>query len=188
MSQQELLSRVIGVLDGAGIDYMMTGSLVSSLQGNPRATHDIDLVVALTLTGATAIIGEFPPPRYYLDELSVRQAIARRDMFNLLDADTGDKVDFWLLTDDEFDQNRFARKVVENVKGLQIKMSRPEDTILMKLKWSAQSGGSEKQFQDVRSVYELQFSSLDQTYLDAWAEKLGVSELLARVRQQAKPL
>lgn len=162
--------------------------MVSSLQGNPRATHDIDLVVALTLAGASSIIAAFPPPRYYLDELSVRQAIARRDMFNLLDADTGDKVDFWLLTDDEFDQNRFARKVVENVRGLQIKMSRPEDTILMKLKWSAQSGGSEKQFHDVRSVYELQFSGLDQTYLDAWAKKLGVTEMLTRVRQQAKPL
>jgi len=43
MSQQELLAKVVGTLDGAGIDYMTTGSIVSSLQGEPRATHDVDM-------------------------------------------------------------------------------------------------------------------------------------------------
>ena len=45
MSQQELLRKVIRVLDGAGIEYMVTGSIASSLQGEPRTTHDVDLVV-----------------------------------------------------------------------------------------------------------------------------------------------
>ena len=47
MSQQELLKLVIARLHEAGIEYMLTGSLASSLQGEPRATHDIDLVVAI---------------------------------------------------------------------------------------------------------------------------------------------
>jgi len=47
MSQQELLKLVIARLDEAGIEYMLTGSLASSLQGEPRATHDIDLVIAI---------------------------------------------------------------------------------------------------------------------------------------------
>ena len=42
MPQQELLKLVIARLDEAGIEYMLTGSLASSLQGEPRATHDID--------------------------------------------------------------------------------------------------------------------------------------------------
>ena len=188
MSQQELLNRVVGVLKRSAIDYMLTGSLVSSLQGDPRATHDIDLVVELSVGAVQPLLAEFPPPRYYLDEHSVSQAIARRDMFNLLDADTGDKVDFWLLTDDAFDQSRFARKIVENVNGVPIKVSAPEDTILMKLRWSAQSGGSEKQFGDARSVYELQFPNLDQAYLDLWSKRLGVFDALMRMRNEADPL
>ena len=32
MSQQELLGKVIRVLDDAGIEYMLSGSLASSLQ------------------------------------------------------------------------------------------------------------------------------------------------------------
>lgn len=50
MSQQELLSKVIQVLEDVGIDYMLTGSLVSSLQGEPRYTNDIDIVVSIRNT------------------------------------------------------------------------------------------------------------------------------------------
>ena len=52
MLQPELLiKRVIQVLEDAGIEYMVTGSVASSLQGEPRSTHDIDLVVALQKPG-----------------------------------------------------------------------------------------------------------------------------------------
>ena len=44
MSQQELLRKVIEILDGTGIQYMLTGSVALSLQGEPRSTHDIDMV------------------------------------------------------------------------------------------------------------------------------------------------
>ena len=188
MSQQELLKRAVGALERAGVDYMLTGSLVSSLQGNPRATHDIDLVVSMAEMHTSLLVEEFPPPRYYLDELSMRRAIAHRDMFKLLDADTGNKVDFWLLTDDEFDRTRFGRKAVESLDGTPIKVSTPEDTILMKLRWSQQSGGSEKQFQDARGVYELQSRNLDQAYLELWSERIGVLEDFQRLRREAKPL
>jgi len=40
MSQQELLKTVIQVLDRVGIPYMLTGSIVSSLQGEPRSTQE----------------------------------------------------------------------------------------------------------------------------------------------------
>jgi len=45
VSEQSLLKRVVEALEVAGVGYMLTGSLASSLQGEPRATHDIDLVV-----------------------------------------------------------------------------------------------------------------------------------------------
>lgn len=189
MSQQELLRQVVLTLEGAGCDYMLTGSYASSFQGEPRSTHDIDLVVALTPAGTTALLKAFPSPRYYLDEFMVRDAMVRHDMFNLLDADTGDKVDFWMLrVDDEFDQSRFARKVRETLDGLSVKMSTAEDTILMKLKWAVDCGGSQKQFGDAVGIYELQAARIDHAYLDLWAERLGISEELARLRREAEPL
>lgn len=166
---------------------MLTGSYASSLQGEPRLTHDIDLVVSITPLGVSALLAAFPPPDYYLDRGAIADAIAQKSQFNLLDATGGDKVDFWILTNEPFDQSRFPRRYVEKFEDQQIYVSTPEDTILMKLKWAEMSGGSEKQFRDAKSVYELQFPTLDLTYLEKWAHALGLDESWARIKQEAQP-
>ena len=186
MSQQALLKHIVEALDGAGIPYMLTGSLVSSLQGEPRATHDIDLVVDIA-TGAVARVTQaLSAPEVYLDEHAVGDATRRRTMFNLIESSSGDTADFWLLTDDPFDRERFSRRRRIEALGLELIVSAPEDTILMKLRWSAQAGGSEKQFGDALGVYGLQSDALDEAYLDGWAETLGVSAALAEIRRQTR--
>lgn len=178
-------------MEAAGIDYMVSGSIASSLQGEPRATHDIDIVVAIR-TPASDVAAQlktaFPEPDFYLDEGAVIDAIASRGMFNLIDTREGDKVDFWLLTDDAFDLARFDRRYIEVFQGTRLPVSRPEDTILMKLRWAALLGGSEKQFTDALRVYEVQHGRLDEPYLDHWSENLGVKAALTRLRAEARPI
>ena len=70
--------------------------------------------------------------------------------------------------------------------GLELSVSTPEDTILMKLRCSAQAGGSEKHLGDALRVYELQAGSLDEGYLDEWAVRLEVTAALAAIRGQAR--
>lgn len=188
MSQQELLKRVVTALDAAGIDYMVTGSIASSLQGEPRATHDLDVVVQISPEQLPDLIRAFPRAEFYIDEAAARSAIQSRGMFNLLEITEGDKVDFWLLTDEPFDRSRFARKYAENVFGIRLKVSRPEDTILQKLKWMAHSGGSERAFIDAVRVYEVQHGQLDNEYIEKWALQLGVSELWQRLQAEAEPI
>lgn len=186
MSQSELLKKVVAFLEATGTPYMLTGSYASSLQGEPRLTHDIDLVVAITPSAARSLSLDFPAPDYYLDHNAVAEAIARKSQFNLLDNRSGDKVDFWMLSDEPFDQSRFARRYVEEFEGQRLHVSRPEDTILMKLRWAELSGGSEKQFGDARSVYELQQDTLDRPYMEEWAKTLGVATLWERLKDEAK--
>ncbi|BCV23002.1 hypothetical protein [Moorella sp. Hama-1] len=186
MSQQELLKRVITALENTGIQYMLTGSLVSSLQGEPRLTHDIDIVVAVPREAIKRLLAAFPPPDYYLDERSILAAIEENSMFNLIDTTTGDKVDFWILTDQPFDRSRFSRRVTDYFLSQQIVVSRPEDTILAKLRWAKLAGGSEKQLTDALRVYEVQFTNLDMEYLESWAEKLGIESLLAEVKSRSR--
>jgi hypothetical protein len=191
MSQPELLKRVVERLAEARFEYMLTGSIVSSLQGEPRATHDIDIVIDIPGPAADAVRtlrATFPEPEYYLDEEAACSAITERAMFNMIETREGDKVDFWLLTDDPFDRSRFDRRRTEEFEGTRLPVSRPEDTILMKLKWAAASGGSERQFRDALRVYEVQHAGLDEAHLDAWAARLGVTALLARLRAEAVPI
>ncbi|MCI2425681.1 hypothetical protein LM599_06825 [Candidatus Acetothermia bacterium] len=177
MSQQELLKKVIQVLDRAEIQYMLTGSVVSSLQGEPRSTHDIDIVVAIQNSRIHELLVGFPPPDFYLDKNSILDAINRQRMFNLIDLKGGGKVDFWILTDEPFDQSRFSRRYSEEFMGVKMQVSSPEDTILAKLRWAKLSGGSEKQSTDALRIYEVQYGQLDIDYLKAWAKKLGVESL-----------
>jgi hypothetical protein len=186
MSQQELLRKVVETLESVGIEYMITGSVVSSLQGEPRASHDIDVVVAIPGSGVSRLLASFPPPDYYLDGDSLREAIRTGAMVNLIDVKGGDKVDFWPLTDEPFDQSRFARRYPEDFAGIRMMVTRPEDTILMKLSWAKRSGGSEKQYTDALRVYEVQFLNLDQSYLDLWAKRLSVDSDLARLQKEAQ--
>lgn len=187
MPQQELLKRVVEALEAAGAEYMLVGSHASSLQGEPRLTHDIDLVVAMSPDAATKLAAAFPLPEFYLDEVAVRQAIQKRDHFNLLDNDEGDKVDFWVLKDDPYARESFERRRPATYLGLRVYVMSPEDTILSKLRWAELSGGSEKQFTDALRVYEVQFGQLDLAYIDRWSDRLNVSALWNRLRAEARP-
>ena len=178
---------VVAALDRQGVAYMLTGSFASSLQGEPRLSHDIDLVVDLPAAAIEPLVAEFPPPEFYLSRDAIRAALANRSMFNLLQTYEGDKIDFWLLTDDRFDRSRFARRRRVVVENQGIFVSSPEDTLLKKLSWAKECGGSEKQMQDAIGVFEVQFSVLDQEYLAEWIRALGIEDYWQALLARAQP-
>ena len=104
----------------------------------------------------------------------------------MIDLADGDKVDFWILTDEPFDRSRFTRKYAQSFLGLELLVSRPEDTILAKLRWAKLSGGSEKQFIDALRVYEVQYEVLDRPYLNEWAGRLELEDLWERLQKEAE--
>jgi predicted nucleotidyltransferase len=110
MSQSQLLVHTIQALEKTSGGYMLTGSLVSSMQGEPRATHDIDIVVEISPDDIDVLLAEFPSDDYCYDFDTAKQAIGVGGMFNILSIASGDKVDIWLLTDSAFDQSRFSRR------------------------------------------------------------------------------
>jgi len=184
MSQQELVKTVIEKLDSLGIPYMLTGSIVSSLQGEPRSTHDIDLIVLLRPSDIEPLLKAFPPSEFYISKTQIVQSIEKKDMFNIITLRESQKIDFWLLTDDPFDQSRFSRRYAEDFMGIKIFVSSPEDTILAKLRWAYLAGGSEKQFTDALRVFEVQYNNLDLTYLEKWVGTLHLDPLWERLKKE----
>jgi hypothetical protein len=186
MSQQELLKKVLQILDSIQVNFMITGSIASSLQGEPRSTNDMDIVIDLPQNKVSGFLAAFPLPDYCLDKESICRALKEQGAFNLIESKHGDKIDFWILTDDLFDRSRFARRVNEEFMGVRFEVSSPEDTILMKLKWAKLSGGSEKQFVDALRVYEVQYGKLDIDYIEKWVRTLAIEELWKSLTQEAE--
>ncbi len=52
--QFEFLSRVVALLDNAGIPHMLAGSMASTFHGEPRMTRDIDMVIDPTPNDSSA--------------------------------------------------------------------------------------------------------------------------------------
>jgi len=186
MPQLKLLEKVIKILSQNNIQYMMTGSIASSLQGIPRSTHDIDIIISIKKIDIEVILKAFSHKDYYISENSIASAIDNKSYFNVLDINEGDKIDFWVLTDSEFDKSRFSRKIKIRIFDFEAYVSTPEDTILQKLYWSKISGGSKKQYNDALNVFEIQYGNIDIEYMHYWSKKLDIEPLFNKIKSEAQ--
>lgn len=81
----ELLQRVTAALDANGIPYMLTGSLASSMYGVPRATNDIDIIVAPTREQLLAVVQLFQRVGLTVAPETAVVAWKARTQFNVID-------------------------------------------------------------------------------------------------------
>ncbi|MCI0572812.1 MAG: hypothetical protein L0Y66_18835 [Myxococcaceae bacterium] len=172
--------------DSLGIGYFLGGSLASSIQGEPRATNDIDFVVDLRAEQVAALEAALGPD-FDVDAESLREAARRRSSWNIFHLPSATKVDLFIKRDSDFDQSEFSRRQqVELFPGESLSVKSPEDTVLRKLLWFRQGGEtSSTQWRDIVQVLRVSGASLDRGYLQDWALRLAVDELLTRALTNA---
>lgn len=183
MTTSAALAPIVRALDQADIPHMLTGSFASSVHGTIRSTADVDLVVEIDEAGFTRLMEVLVPERYYVPIDSARAAVRQEGTFNVIDLETGWKVDLIVRRSRPFSRSEFGRRQPATVAGVDVFVTSAEDTILAKLEW-ALLGGSARQIEDVVGVLRIR-TGLDDAYLDEWAPQLGVAELLARARREA---
>lgn len=178
-----MLAALAKILEQNQKSYFVTGGFAVSVWGRPRATFDIDIVMVIDekdirlVAKALRTLGE----AMYVDEDVMKKEIRKKGEFNVIHPDSGLKVDFWVWDDkDPFDSSCLKRKITKKVRGQRVYFISPEDLILSKLRWHAQSG-SERQLDDVRSVIRISKDHLDTRYLKQWAKKLNVLQILEKI-------
>ena len=184
-SQHEFVTDILSLVTAAGIPYMITGSLASTYYGRPRTTQDIDLVIEADANRLSAFVAAVQKRGYYVDANDAAEALSRRSMFNIIDADSGYKLDLIVRKDREYSREEFGRRREITLLGTRAFMVSPEDSILSKLEWSRE-GASERQFLDALAVARTQGDSLDIGYLSRWAEELGLTTELERLLAEAR--
>lgn len=169
-----LLERVSAAMTGASIPFMIAGSFASTTHGIPRTTQDLDIVIDPTPGALDALLRALPPEQYYVDADSARDALRRRTMFNVIDQETGWKIDLIIRKNRAFSREEFARRMAMPLLDVPVFVASPEDTIVAKLEWSVQSGGSQRQRRDVAGILATIGSGLDREYVERWVRDLGL--------------
>jgi len=186
--QREFLGRLVDLLGKAGMPYMLAGSLGSSFHGRPRATNDVDMVIAPTESQFRRFLEDMGLD-YYVSNEAAWAAFHQKSVFNIIDIRTQWKADLRVRHARPFSVQEFNRRQKAVVLGVDVWVASPEDVILSKLEW-AKDSGSQQQTQDVLGVLQVQCGHLDREYLRRWAEELGVAdklgELLEEVERQAQ--
>ena len=168
-------------LELIGLDWVIGGSIASSVHGEPRATQDVDIVVDLRAREVNSLVAALDRD-YYVDADAVRDAVTTASSFNAVHYRTALKLDFFVAGDDAFEAERLAlRQRVEMPNGF-LYVDTAEHTLLRKLEWYRRGGEiSERQWRDVQAIARIQGERLDRDRLQLWAGRLGVSDLLQRV-------
>lgn len=81
MKVEDSTLAVVRALERMGVRHYVTGSLASSLHGEPRATNDADIVAALSLEHFRRLEVELAG-RFYLDEEDFIHAVKSERSFN----------------------------------------------------------------------------------------------------------
>ena len=173
MSADDFFERLIAALEASGVPYMVTGSYASSAHGVPRATNDIDIVIAPTREQLHALIRELPNDRYYADELGAVEALEHQSQFNVIDFATSWKADLIIKKEREFSDEEFRRRQTYTIAGINVSLTTPEDILIAKLEWFRE-GESARQLEDVVGIIRRQREALDRRYVEYWVNQLGL--------------
>lgn len=163
---------------------MITGSFASSFHGTPRATQDIDIVIAPTPEGLDRLLAGFPDNKYYVSPETAHEALSKKSRFNVIDNETGWKVDFIIQKGRPFSQEEFKRRTQIELFGTRLFIASAEDVILAKLEWAAE-GESDRQIRDVAGILTSGRLELDQKYLDHWVRELALEPEWSKAKKIA---
>lgn len=176
MPDPDLLTLFVRPLEQLGIRYMVSGSVASTLFGEPRMTHDVDLVAFLDESAIAALGRAFAPPEFYLPPHEVLTLEARRESrghFNIIHVPSGLKADVYPANRDPLHAWAITRTLRIPVGTLTVSVAPPEYVILRKLEYYRE-GGSEKHVRDIRAMLALSPVPLDRAALAEWLGRLGL--------------
>lgn len=182
LGQRDILLNISGAFRKLKIPYLLTGSFAVSYYGLPRATHDIDFIIEIrkeNLDKLKLLLSKLGK-EYSCDLSDVENPPPHSFQFNIYHPETGVKIDFWMVKNNDFEKNKFKRKKEIIIDKTKIPVVSAEDLILNKLLWSKEIV-SERHLKDCQGIIKIQGEKLDYRYLETWAKKLDITKLLKSI-------
>ncbi|TKJ37173.1 MAG: hypothetical protein CEE38_09780 [Planctomycetes bacterium B3_Pla] len=181
MSEElEVLKIVAERLEGAGISYMISGSVAANYYTIPRMTRDIDVVIELEQGDVETFVGLFESD-FYISREVIKNEVSRRGMFNLIHNRHVIKIDFIIKKSSAYQQSAFSRKKEVIIEQSPVWFVTAEDLVISKLLW-AKDSHSEIQLKDVANLIQT-VDNLDLKYVDGWIRELGLEQIYSEATE-----
>jgi hypothetical protein len=165
MQDPDFINLFVIPLERAKISYMITGSVASSIYGEPRNTLDIDLVVLPVPEQVLQFPNLFDEEEFYLPPTEVIGIESRREVnghFNIIHHSSGLKADIYVSRNHPCLAWALAQVRRFPTPAGEVSIAPPEYVILHKLGFFKESG-HQRHLRDIAGMIEQQ--ELDQTYL-----------------------
>jgi len=185
MLQPDLLDIFVLPLEKSGFEYMVTGSVASTIYGEPRLTHDIDLVLILKNEEIKKFCSVFPVENYYCpptEVICIELSRKNHAHFNLIHHDSGYKADCYPFTGDPLHAWALNQRRIFQIRpDFTIKVAPPEYVIIRKMQFF-RDGGSEKHLSDIKKMLQLAERTIDLTILTDWIQSLCLDREWNRIQ------
>lgn len=183
-SAPSLIGLFVAPLNGADIEYMVTGGLAAIVYGHPRLTLDVDLVIRLSAQSAGTFTALWPTDEFYVPPVEVvaeESARPGQGHCNVIHNGSMLRADVYFAGDDELASWALRRRVVRVVQGEAVQFAPIEYVILSKLRYF-RDGRSDRHLRDIARMLEVSGSELDRPTLEAWVERLDLASEWTQAR------
>lgn len=184
-STADLLDAIVplsATFEEAEIPYYIQGTVANSLYGMQRATFAVDFVVDLYLEHIDNLQQQLKP-FYAIDTQIMRDAVYSQTYFEIVHIESLIKINVLLSQKLDFEKqahNRIKRhRLLENSPSVYV--ASPEDSVLTQLRiYRVEGETADDLWNEILGVLKVQGTSLDFAYLEQWAQKLKIADLLRK--------
>jgi predicted nucleotidyltransferase len=184
MNVEDIFRRIVSHLDQHKVPYMLVGSFAGTYYGASRSTRDIDIVIDSSPQQLSAFIADLQRDHYYAELDAALEAHKDESLFNVIDNQTGWKIDLITRKSRAFSREEFQRRRSIVFSGIALSIASPEDTVISKLEW-AKLAGSQRQIEDSTRILSAQWESMDKAYLKRWIRELELNAQWEQARMAA---
>jgi len=134
--------------------YFITGSVAAIAYGDPRLTHDIDLVINMSSNEIEKFILAFPGNQFYCPPVEVIKTELNRKSrghFNLIHHETGFKADIYLTGEEELQLWAMKNSREIEFETSLIFIAPPEYVVIKKLEFYKE-GNAQKHLIDIQGI------------------------------------
>lgn len=179
MQQDNLFAIFTEPISNSRISYFIGGSVASIVYGEPRLTHDIDVVLYINKAQASKLINLFPEEQFYLPPLEVLEneiELGAKGHINLIHHETGFKCDIYFTGDDEL--QLWALDNINEIEfmGSKLRIAPIEYVIVKKLIYFRE-GNSHKHLNDIKGMLRESRDIINYEVLQNYLKKYNVIDL-----------